>query len=55
MGKIIERDFFPDLERHRVLNEYMDAVEEGDLMKIREVSERMKRVSNTPGKCFLRN
>ncbi|GJQ85506.1 putative nuclear protein Es2 [Trypoxylus dichotomus] len=37
LGKIIQRDFFPDLEKLRAQNEYLDAVEKNDVMKLREL------------------
>ena len=51
MGKIIERDFFPDLERFRAHNDYLDAANHGDLDKMRMASERLKKVTRTPGMC----
>lgn len=37
MGKIIERDFFPDLEKLRAQNAYLDAVEQNDTKRMREL------------------
>ncbi|XP_049838399.1 splicing factor ESS-2 homolog [Schistocerca gregaria] len=37
MGKIIQRDFFPDLEKLKAQNEYLDAVEKNDIEKLREL------------------
>jgi protein DGCR14 len=37
MGSIIQRDFFPDLERLKAQNEYLDAVEKNDILKLREL------------------
>ncbi|KRT84936.1 hypothetical protein AMK59_1463, partial [Oryctes borbonicus] len=37
LGKIIQRDFFPDLEKLRAQNEYLEAVEKNDVMKLREL------------------
>lgn len=37
MGKIIQRDFFPDLEKLKVQNEYLDAMEKNDVIKMREL------------------
>lgn len=37
MGKIIERDFFPDLEKLRAQNEYLDALDRNDMQKVREL------------------
>lgn len=37
MGRIIERDFFPDLEKLRAQNAYLEAVERNDVEKLREL------------------
>lgn len=37
LGKIIQRDFFPDLEKLQAQNEYLEAMEKNDVMKIREL------------------
>lgn len=37
MSKIIQRDFFPDLEKLRAQNEYLEAVENKDLAKIQQI------------------
>lgn len=37
MGKIIQRDFFPDLEKLKVQNEYLEAMEKNDVIKMREL------------------
>lgn len=37
MGKIIQRDFFPDLEKLKAQNQYLDAVEKNDVIKLREL------------------
>jgi hypothetical protein len=37
MGRIIERDFFPDLEKLRAQNAYLEAVERNDVEKLREI------------------
>lgn len=37
VGKIIERDFFPDLEKLRAQNDYLDALERNDMVKVREL------------------
>lgn len=37
MGKIIERDFFPDLEKLRAQNDYLEALERNDMQKVREL------------------
>lgn len=37
MGRIIQRDFFPDLEKLRAQNAYLEAVERNDVEKLREI------------------
>ncbi|KAG8336287.1 DiGeorge syndrome critical region protein 14 [Homalodisca vitripennis] len=37
MGKIIERDFFPDLEKLRAQNDYLEALERNDMQRVREL------------------
>lgn len=37
MGKIIQKDFFPDLEKLKAQNEYLDAMERNDIIKLREI------------------
>jgi urease accessory protein UreF len=37
LEKIIERDFFPDLERLRLQREYLAALERNDLVTLREL------------------
>lgn len=37
MGKIIQRDFFPDLEKLKAQNEYLEAMEKNDVIKLREL------------------
>lgn len=37
MGKIIQRDFFPDLEKLKVQSEYLDAMEKNDVIRMREL------------------
>ena len=37
LEKIIERDFFPDLERLRLQREYLAALESNDLVTLREL------------------
>uniref|UniRef100_A0A5S6QLX0 Uncharacterized protein n=1 Tax=Trichuris muris TaxID=70415 RepID=A0A5S6QLX0_TRIMR len=40
LGKIIQRDFFPDLEKLRTQNEYLSALERNDMVKIRQIQMR---------------
>lgn len=37
MGRIIERDFFPDLKKLVAQNDYLEAVEKNDTTKLREI------------------
>lgn len=37
MGRIIERDFFPDLEKLKAQNDYLDALDRNDMEKVREL------------------
>ncbi|XP_039284045.1 splicing factor ESS-2 homolog [Nilaparvata lugens] len=37
IGKIIERDFYPDLEKLRAQNSYLDAVEKNDVQRLRQI------------------
>uniref|UniRef100_A0A8D8KXI6 Protein DGCR14 homolog n=1 Tax=Culex pipiens TaxID=7175 RepID=A0A8D8KXI6_CULPI len=37
MSKIIERDFFPDLQKLKVQNEYLEAIANNDLIKLRQI------------------
>ncbi|XP_050521864.1 splicing factor ESS-2 homolog [Daktulosphaira vitifoliae] len=40
IGKIIERDFFPDLEKWKTQKDYLDAIETNDTKKLREIYEK---------------
>ncbi|XP_031638293.1 splicing factor ESS-2 homolog [Contarinia nasturtii] len=37
LGKIIQKDFFPDLEKLKAQNAYLDAMEKNDIIKLREI------------------
>lgn len=37
LGKIIQKDFFPDLEKLKAQNQYLDAMEKNDTIKLREL------------------
>ncbi len=37
IGRIIQRDFFPDLEKLKAQNAYLDAIENNDVIKLREI------------------
>ncbi|VDO94566.1 unnamed protein product [Soboliphyme baturini] len=62
---IIQRDFFPDVEKLRAQNEYLEAVENNDLAKIKDlqqryvcrptgVAQRVPRFDNVSLDAFLR-
>ena len=40
MGEIIQRDFFPHLEKLKAQNDYLDALEQNDAKKMRELYEK---------------
>ncbi|CAN8015051.1 unnamed protein product [Ixodes persulcatus] len=40
IGKIIERDFFPDVPKLRAQNEYLDALEANNITRLRELQEK---------------
>ncbi|EDO28858.1 predicted protein [Nematostella vectensis] len=40
VDKIIQRDFFPELSKLRAQHEYLDAVEQNDTERLREISSR---------------
>ena len=46
MSEIIRRDFFPDLPKLEMQLEYIKASEEGNFVKMKELSARM---THTPG------
>ena len=37
MGKIIQKDFFPDLEKLKAQNDYLDAVGRNDFVKVKQL------------------
>lgn len=37
MGKIIQKDFFPDLEKLKAQNDYLDAAERNDFNKMKAI------------------
>ncbi|KAJ3063410.1 DiGeorge syndrome critical region protein 14, partial [Quaeritorhiza haematococci] len=45
VSEIIQRDFFPDLKKMRLQNEFLDAVQEVDLEKARAVGAELARMS----------
>lgn len=40
MGEIIQRDFFPHLDKLQAQNQYLDALEQNDVKRIREIYEK---------------
>ncbi|XP_012136622.2 splicing factor ESS-2 homolog [Megachile rotundata] len=40
MGEIIQRDFFPHLDKLQAQNQYLDALEQNDVKKMREIYEK---------------
>lgn len=40
MGKIIQRDFFPDLEKLKAQNEYLDAQSQNDSERMMQIYEK---------------
>ncbi|XP_043925715.1 splicing factor ESS-2 homolog [Protopterus annectens] len=50
LEKIVQRDFFPDVEKLRAQKEYLDAEETGDLEKMREIAIKFgSSLGKTPG------
>lgn len=47
IGKIIERDFFPDVPKLRAQNEYLDALEANNITKLRELQEKYRHRGST--------
>ncbi|XP_044131475.1 splicing factor ESS-2 homolog [Bufo gargarizans] len=47
LQKIIQRDFFPDVEKLRAQKEYLEAEESGDLEKMRQIAIKI----GTSGRC----
>ncbi|KAJ3332138.1 hypothetical protein HDU76_001172 [Blyttiomyces sp. JEL0837] len=45
VSDIIERDFFPSLKRLKVQNEFLDAVQAGDLPKAKELGMQLHRIA----------
>lgn len=40
IGKIIQRDFFPDLEKLKAQNDYLDAMERNDIIRMKELYQK---------------
>jgi len=57
MSKIIQRDFFPDLERLRAQNDYLDAESRRDFVQMAEIRERysLGRIPGTGRSASRRN
>lgn len=45
---IIERDFFPNLAKLRAQQEYFDAEDSGDLMRLQHAGKELRRLATTP-------
>lgn len=52
MGKIIQRDFFPDLEKLKAQNEYLDAISQNDTEKIRQLYSKYSSGKRPPTERF---
>lgn len=50
MEKIITRDFFPDLPKLKAQNEYLTALEKGDIAKLQEIQVTYQLSSSTRSK-----
>lgn len=46
LSKIIQRDYFPDLDKLKVQNEYLDALANNDYVKLRQIYKKYQ--STTP-------
>lgn len=51
IGKIIERDFFPDLPKLEAQADYYDALQRNDLQKLREIQMQYGRLDTTGSAC----
>lgn len=49
MGKIIQRDFFPDLEKLKAQNDYLDALNRNDTIKMQQIHAKYTQGSRTIG------
>lgn len=54
LGKIIQKDFFPDLEKLKAQNQYLDAVERNDVIKLRELYAKYSGTKPTTSGCKSR-
>lgn len=50
LSKIIQRDYFPDLEKLKIQNEYLDALASNDYIKIRQIFKRYQIKTPLPGR-----
>ncbi|XP_055543832.1 splicing factor ESS-2 homolog [Wyeomyia smithii] len=48
MSKIIQRDFFPDLQKLKAQNEYLDALASNDIVKLRQIFSKYNSKSPLP-------
>lgn len=54
LGKIIQRDFFPDLAKLHAQNEYLDAVASNDVVKLRAIFTKYSSKRRAAfSKCFV--
>lgn len=51
MGKIIQRDYFPDLSKLKAQNEYLDALASNDLVKLRQIYNKYQTKSPALSRC----
>lgn len=51
MGKIIQRDFFPDLAKLKAQNEYLDAIATNDVIKLRQIFNKYSKRRPALSKC----
>lgn len=58
LGNIIQKDFFPDLEKLKAQNQYLEAMEKNDVIKLRELYAKYsgkKPTNQSGGKCCCRS
>ena len=52
LEKIIQRDFYPDLEKLQLRKEYLEALDNDDVEKLREIELKIQRTFHTPFQTF---
>lgn len=50
LSKIIQRDFFPDLEKLKIQNDYLTALSANDNVKLRQIFKRYQLKTPIPGR-----